>query len=181
MAAKTEQKPWHPMALKMRAEGRTPAEICKALGTLADPPSPAAVRKYLDRAAKDPAKALQVLGAAPPLETPVVPFNAEQTEDLAVLIVTNEKAKAAAFLKALSSIEAFQSLTVLQSKDADAFSLAKAKALLAVETLKALKSTGLVADIDVLKLMPGAQAKGAKEIREIRLEVVSAGPRPEGS
>lgn len=65
MARGKSVAPWHSAVIQLDSEGKSVPEIMQTLLTMDEPPTAAAVRKFLERSHKDPNFALRKLTGAP--------------------------------------------------------------------------------------------------------------------
>jgi len=108
MARSSGKTPWHTVALRLHADGLTAPKIVEALKDTPNPPALEAVKKFLARSKRDPAKALQLVAVSAPSEPPPrAPLSPEDAKVIDRLFVVLEKHRAETIRLALRTARVF--------------------------------------------------------------------------
>ena len=123
---------WHPIVVQLDSEGKSVLQMMESLSTMDNPPTKAAVRKFLERAHKDPNFALMKLSSAPAV-VPGLTIEKDRAQELADAMTAVEMKKASLSMVILNHMEKVLTARV----EPNEWELKKFE--LAVEAMKSIK------------------------------------------
>lgn len=161
MGRPQEPKPWHSGAIQLRAQGLTSKKISESLNV-----PEGTIKAFFSRSTPDRQRDILAhnnkIAPTPPPITPAV------QQSLMEIMVTVERQRAETISDAMAAVKRY---TTLSDDEAVENKGAKAKAYLAVEAIKALR-TGADISITMDKLDPSMKQAGRDDEHTITIEVV---------